>query len=56
MHLSDWGNDATLIEVGRGKLNPEDIKTITDKKDREYAGPTAMPQGLKLMSIEYEEC
>lgn len=43
----------TLLEVGRGKLQPEDIDTILAAKDRRAAGPTAPPQGLCLMRVEY---
>lgn len=44
----------TLIEVGRGKLAPEDVVRILATRDRTQAGPTAPPQGLCLVKVEYE--
>ena len=44
----------TLIEVGRGKINPYDIPSIIEEKQRSKAGFTAEPQGLCLMCINYE--
>lgn len=43
----------TLIEVGRGRLQPDDIRKILAAKDRTQAGPTAPPQGLYLVGVEY---
>ena len=43
----------TLIEVGCGHREPEDVADILEKKDRSLAGPTAPPEGLTLVSIEY---
>ncbi len=43
----------TLLEVGRGKLEPEDILSILEARDRRLAGPTAPPHGLFLMEVEY---
>ena len=43
----------TLIQVGKGKFNPEYVKEMLDAKDRTQAGQTAPPQGLTLMRIEY---
>lgn len=43
----------TLIEVGRGAYPPERIKDILQACDRNNAGPTALPQGLTLIQIEY---
>jgi tRNA pseudouridine38-40 synthase len=43
----------TLVEVGRGKLAPEDMATILEARDRRRAGPTAPAQGLCLMKVEY---
>ena len=45
----------TLIEVGRGAIAPEKVKEILKGCDRELAGPTAPPQGLFLMHIEYDK-
>ena len=44
----------TLIEVGKGRLAPEDIPRILAACDRTQAGPTAPAQGLCLMKVEYE--
>lgn len=43
----------TLIEVGRGALLPEDMPNILKGLDRSLAGPTAPPEGLILMKIDY---
>ena len=43
----------TLADVGRGKLNPEDITDIIERRDRGAAG-TSMPAGpLFLWHIDY---
>ena len=39
----------TLIEVGQGKIKPEEIPAILESCDRENAGPTAPAKGLTLM-------
>lgn len=44
----------TLNDVGRGRLNPSDVREIMEKKDRRYAGPIAPPQGLCLFQVKYE--
>jgi tRNA pseudouridine38-40 synthase len=43
----------TLIEVGRGKLQPNEITRILATRDRSLAGPTAPAQGLCLVNVEY---
>jgi tRNA pseudouridine38-40 synthase len=43
----------TLIEVGRGALEPSDIPRIIAARDRSQAGPTAPAQGLCLWRVEY---
>lgn len=43
----------TLIEVGRGRLEPALIEKILQSKDRSQAGPTAPPQGLFLVQVQY---
>lgn len=43
----------TLIEVGSGKRQPEEIVEILDKRDRRYAGKTAPGQGLYLWKVYY---
>jgi len=43
----------TLIEVGRGKLQPRDMLRIFEAQDRSQAGPTAPASGLFLVNVEY---
>ena len=43
----------TLLEVGRGRWEPEYVQEILDGKDRKLAGPTAPPEGLCLMKVDY---
>ena len=44
----------TLIEVGDGRREPEELPTILESRNRECAGYTAPAQGLTLMQVEYE--
>ena len=44
----------TLIDVGTGKIEPEDIRDIIESGDRKRAGKTLPPQGLYLVRVEYE--
>lgn len=43
----------TLLQVGTGRRDPSDMRKIMDLKDRRHAGPTAPPQGLYLVGVEY---
>ena len=43
----------TLVEVGRGRWQPEKITEILAAKDRTAAGPIAPATGLCLMQINY---
>jgi tRNA pseudouridine38-40 synthase len=43
----------TLVEVGRGRWEPDMIDTILEAKDRSAAGPIAPASGLCLMEIFY---
>lgn len=43
----------TLMEVGRGNLEPEGMKAILEAKDRTVAGPTAPACGLTLVKYEF---
>ena len=43
----------TLVDVGLGRLRPEEVKTILQAKDRRQAGRTAPPQGLSLIKVNY---
>ena len=45
----------TLMEIGRGKGEPSDVKSMIEAKDRTAAGPTAVPQGLFLIKYEFPE-
>lgn len=44
----------TLIRVGRGFYEPEQVKEILEAKNRKAAGVTAPAHGLMLMQIDYE--
>ena len=43
----------TLMYVGGGKMQAEDVKNIVQSGDRRLAGITAPPEGLYLKSVEY---
>ena len=43
----------TLVEVGLGKIEPEEIKNIIEKKERILAGKTLPAHGLCLMEVQY---
>lgn len=45
----------TLMEVGRGHIEPAEVGKILEARDRHLAGPTAPPNGLCLMGIELED-
>ena len=45
----------TLLEVGFGRLCPEELKEILEKKDRSAAGPTAPAKGLTLVHMTFED-
>ena len=44
----------TLLEVGLGKIKPEEIPEIIKSQNRERAGKTLPPQGLYLVKVKYE--
>ena len=44
----------TLVDVGIGKIQPEEILNIIKEQKRENAGKTLPPQGLFLVNVEYE--
>lgn len=43
----------TLLDVGSGKIAPEDIPGILEARDRARAGATAPASGLWLVRVEY---
>lgn len=43
----------TLVEVGKGRMQVEDIPRILAARDRSAAGPTLAGKGLCLVSVEY---
>ena len=43
----------TLLEVGRGRWQPQQVQSILEARDRAQAGPTAPPEGLCLMKVDY---
>ncbi|HZI94572.1 MAG TPA: tRNA pseudouridine(38-40) synthase TruA, partial [Patescibacteria group bacterium] len=45
----------TLIEVGRGRIDPEQIESLLEARDRRVAGPTAPASGLCLMKVLYPD-
>ena len=44
---------ATLIEIGRGRANVEDVKLMLEAKDKDCCKHNAEPQGLYLIKVEY---
>ena len=45
----------TLLEVGKGRLAPGDIRELFEARDRSRSGPTVPPEGLYLVSLEYPD-
>jgi len=45
----------TLLEVGRRRIPADEIPDILKSRDRTRSGPTAPPQGLYLMGVEYPD-
>lgn len=43
----------TLLDVGLGKILPEEIPEIIESKDRTRAGRTLPAHGLYLVKVEY---
>ena len=47
-------NMVRIIEVGLGKIKPEEITSIIESRDRTRAGKTLPPHALYLVKVEYE--
>ncbi|MBQ9314425.1 MAG: tRNA pseudouridine(38-40) synthase TruA [Clostridia bacterium] len=43
----------TIIDIGLGKINPEEIPMIIESRDRTKAGRTLPPHGLYLKEVRY---
>ncbi len=43
----------TLVDVGTGRVSPEEFENILMSKDRKQAGITAPPHGLFLREVKY---
>ncbi len=43
----------TLIEVGLGRIRPEEVEEILEACNRKMAGPTAPAKGLCLLKVDY---
>jgi tRNA pseudouridine38-40 synthase len=44
----------TLIEVGKGRIDADQIDGIMEARDRTRAGPSAPARGLHLISVAYD--
>ena len=44
----------TLVDAGRGRIEPDELPRIIESRDRTLAGHTAPPQGLYLAEVYYE--
>ena len=43
----------TIVEAGAGRVDPAGVTAIAASGSRERAGPTAPPQGLFLVAVDY---
>ena len=43
----------TLLEVGKGKIEPNEMDRILNERKRQASGPTAPPHGLTLVKYEF---
>ncbi|MFZ1989421.1 MAG: tRNA pseudouridine(38-40) synthase TruA [Alphaproteobacteria bacterium] len=43
----------SLVQVGRGKWNPADLRKALEARDRAECGPLAPPCGLTLLRVDY---
>ena len=44
----------TMVEIGRGRRQPEEMEVLLQSSDRSAAGPTAPAQGLCLLRVNYK--
>ena len=45
----------TMVEIGLGKIQPKDLRTIIENQNRSLAGISAPAQGLFLVDVGYED-
>ncbi len=45
----------SLVEVGKGKWRPRDVRAALDAADRKACGPVAPPDGLYFVRAEYDD-
>lgn len=45
----------TLLEVGEGRRNPEEMKEILESGERQNAGETLPAKGLTLLGVKYQK-
>lgn len=45
----------TLLEVGKGRMQPEDITALFKRRTRSLTSPTAPAKGLCLIRVEYPQ-
>jgi tRNA pseudouridine38-40 synthase len=45
----------TLLDIGRGRLVPDDILRLYESRDRSKSGPTVPPQGLCMVEVLHNE-
>jgi tRNA pseudouridine38-40 synthase len=44
----------TFVDIGRGRILAEAVPSMLRERSRSVAGPTAPPQGLFLLEVEYD--
>lgn len=44
----------TMVEIGNGKIQPDDLRRIIEEKNRNSAGTSAPAHGLFLVDVGYE--
>jgi len=45
----------TMLDIGFGRIKPDDLTAIIDKKDRSAAGASVPAKGLFLVDVQYPE-